>query len=119
MRQCELGQHSGEVAHCSPLPSRSELVNSAPVIHPSTSFVQWIHEDDLFRRLADSTVAMAFIAPQNDIRPSWPLRQLAALIPRAVFEEVPAVDHNLWANDPQIWVDVITRACRAHIDDPG
>ena len=92
-----------------------------PAIHDSlnASFVEWIHEADLFRRLADSTVAMTFIAAQNDIRPSWPLRQLAALIPRGEFEEVPGVAHNLWATDPHIWVDVITRACHAHIDALG
>lgn len=89
-----------------------------PAVHAalSASFVEWIHEPDLFRRLADSTVAMTFIAPQNDIRPSWPLRQLAALIPHGKFEEVPGVAHNLWATDPSVWVDVITRACRAQID---
>lgn len=92
-----------------------------PAIHDSlnASFVQWIHEADLFRRLADSTVAMAFIALQNDIRPAWPLRQLAALIPHGTFEEVPGVAHNVWATAPHIWVDVITRACRAEINAGG
>jgi proline iminopeptidase len=47
-----------------------------PGVHAalSASFVDWIHEADLLRRLADSVVAMTFIAAQNDIRPSWPLR---------------------------------------------
>ncbi|MCM6774951.1 alpha/beta fold hydrolase [Nocardia sp. CDC159] len=76
----------------------------------SASFVQWIHEPDLWRRLADCPVVMTFIAAQNDIRPSWPLRQLAALIPGGRFEELPAVGHNLWATDPELWVDVVTRA---------
>jgi proline iminopeptidase len=51
-----------------------------PVVHTAlnASFVQWIHEPDLLRRLADSDVAMTFLAPQHDIRPSWPLQQLAA-----------------------------------------
>jgi proline iminopeptidase len=79
------------------------------------SFVQWIHEPEVLRRLADSTVPMTFIAPQNDIRPSWPLRQLAALVPHGTFEELPGVAHNLWSTDPQVWVDVITRTCRPHV----
>jgi proline iminopeptidase len=81
----------------------------------SASFVQWIHEPDVLRRLADSTVAMTFIAPQNDIRPSWPLRQLATLVPHGTFEELPGVAHNLWSTDPHVWVDVVTRACRADV----
>ncbi|WP_063825040.1 alpha/beta fold hydrolase [Nocardia pseudovaccinii] len=71
-----------------------------PIVHTalSASFVEWIHESDLLRRLADTNVAMSFVAPQHDIRPSWPLRQLAALIPNGRFEEVPGVDHNLWSH---------------------
>jgi proline iminopeptidase len=91
-----------------------------PAVHAalSASFVRWIHEPDVLRQLADSTVAMTFIAPQNDIRPSWPLRQLASLIPHGEFEEVPGVAHNFWATDPHIWIDVITKACHARIDGP-
>lgn len=80
----------------------------------SASFVQWIHEPDLLRRLADSTVAMTFISPQHDIRPSWPLQQLAALIPHGTFEELPGVAHNLWSTDPCVWVDLVTRTCSSH-----
>ncbi|MEV0033226.1 alpha/beta fold hydrolase [Nocardia sp. NPDC050793] len=91
-------------------------IDWAPDVHAAldASFVQWIHEADLFRLLADSDVAMTFISPQHDIRPSWPLRQLAALVPRGSFEELPGVAHNLWSTDPQVWVDVVTRACGAH-----
>ncbi|MEV6218589.1 alpha/beta hydrolase [Nocardia sp. NPDC051833] len=77
----------------------------------TASFVDWIHEPDLLRRLADSTVAMTFIGPQHDIRPSWPLRQLAALLPAGRFEELPGVAHNLWSTHPQQWVDLLTRTC--------
>ncbi|MGY1946993.1 alpha/beta fold hydrolase [Nocardia asiatica] len=91
-----------------------------PEVHAalSASFVQWIHEPDLLRRLADSEVAMTFIAPQHDIRPSWPLRQLAALVPRGRFEELPGVAHNLWSTHPQVWVDLVTRACTPAVTPP-
>jgi hypothetical protein len=48
-------------------------------------------------------------------RPSWLSRQLTALIPRYTFQEVPGVAHNLGATDPSVWIDVITRACRAQV----
>ena len=90
-----------------------------PGVHAalSASFVEWIHEPELLRRLADCTISMTFVSPQNDIRPSWPLRQLAALIPNGRFEELPGVAHNLWATDPSVWVELITRACC--IDNSG
>ncbi len=77
-----------------------------------TSFQDWIHQPDLFRRLADSPVQMQFIAATEDIRPDWPLRQLAELVPDSTFEEVPGVVHNFWSTDPARWVDVVTRACQ-------
>ncbi|MBJ8339129.1 hypothetical protein JGU71_09545 [Antrihabitans sp. YC3-6] len=30
--------------------------------------------------------------------------------------DAPKVAYDLWATDPSVWVDVITRACRALID---
>ncbi|GAB7067186.1 alpha/beta fold hydrolase [Mycobacterium hodleri] len=91
------------------------VIDWVPDVHAALndSFVQWIHEPGVFRRLADSTVSMSFIAAQNDIRPPWPLRQLAALVPEGRFEELPDVPHNFWATDPAVWVETVTRALRA------
>jgi proline iminopeptidase len=91
------------------------LIDWVPSVHAALndSFVQWIHEPDVFRQLADSTVPMSFIAAQNDIRPPWPLRQLAALIPGGRFEELPDVSHNFWATDPAVWIETVSRALRA------
>ncbi|WP_372452174.1 alpha/beta fold hydrolase [Nocardia albiluteola] len=89
--------------------------NWEPAVHAALgeSFVRWIHEPGLLRRLSDSRVHMKFIAPQHDIRPSWPLRQLATLVPHGAFEEIPGVAHNFWATDPQVWAEVVMRACAA------
>ena len=91
------------------------VIDWVPSVHAALndSFILWIHEPDVFRRLADSAVPMSFIAAQNDIRPSWPLRQLTALIPGARFEEVPDVSHNFWATFPNVWVETVTRALGA------
>lgn len=88
-------------------------IDWVPAVHQAlgSSFTEWIHEPELFRRLADSPVPMTIVAAGADIRPAWPLRQLAALVPRAEFVEVPDVPHDFWSTHPQIWVDVITNAC--------
>lgn len=90
-----------------------------PDVHESlnASFVDWIHEPDLFRRLADSRVPMVFLAAGDDIRPDWPLRQLAALVPRATFRELAGVPHNFWSTHPTVWTDVVSELCLTVEDD--
>lgn len=75
------------------------------------SFTEWIHRPDLWRSLADCPVPMQFIAAGDDIRPDWPLRQLAELVPNGSFASVPGVPHDFWATHPQRWSQVITAAC--------
>jgi len=87
-----------------------------PGVHAALgeSFIEWIHEPDLFRRLADCQVPMLLSSAQDDIRPSWPLRQLAELVPGGTFQEVRGVPHNLWSTHPDVWVDTVTKACHQH-----
>ncbi len=74
------------------------------------SFLEWIHEPGLFRKLAETQVPMQFVAAGEDIRPSWPLQQLAALVPRGTFETVDGVPHDFWSTHPSTWRDVVSRA---------
>ena len=89
-------------------------IDWVPDVHAALwgSFKDWIHQPTLWRSLADSTVPMSFVAAGNDIRPSWPLRQLAELVPGGSFEVVPNVPHDYWATDPDLWRDTCTTACR-------
>jgi len=77
------------------------------------SFTEWTHEPGLFRSLADSPVPMHFVAAGEDIRPPWPLQQLAALVPRGSFQTVIGVPHDLWSTHPASWRDVVSTACTA------
>ncbi len=85
-----------------------------PAVHESlnASFTEWIHQPELFRRLADTAVPMTFLAAGLDIRPDWPLRQLAALVPGGRFREIDGVPHNFWSTHPERWVDVVSALCR-------
>ncbi|HLI00853.1 MAG TPA: alpha/beta fold hydrolase [Acidimicrobiales bacterium] len=87
-------------------------VDWVPEVHAalSASFAEWIHQPDLWRGLADCPVPMQFVAAGDDIRPSWPLRQLAALVPHGTFAVVPGVPHDFWATDPEAWVAAVERA---------
>jgi len=90
-------------------------IDWVPEVHTalSDSFTEWIHQPGLWRGLADCPVPMQFIAAGNDIRPSWPLAQLAALVPHATFTTVPGVPHDFWATDPAVWTRTVAAACVA------
>ena len=79
----------------------------------SDSFVDWIHEPDLWRRLGDTPVPMIFIAAGADIRPNWPLRQLARLVPDGDFQVVDGVPHDFWATHPEAWLTAVRNAHQA------
>ncbi|MBC9732622.1 alpha/beta fold hydrolase [Nocardioides marmotae] len=88
-------------------------IDHVPDIHASLmdSFKVWIHQPRLWRELADSPVPMRFIAAGRDIRPRWPLQQLAELVPQATFDTVPDVVHDFWATDPGLWRATCSAAC--------
>lgn len=66
---------------------------------------------DLWRGLATCDVRMHLIAAGNDIRPSWSIEQVAALVPRGRFSTVPGVPHDFWFTHPEVWTKTITNAC--------
>lgn len=89
-------------------------VDWVPEVHTALwgSFKDWIHEPSLWRRLADVDVPMVFVAAGADIRPSWPLAQLAALVPQAELITVDGAAHDFWATEPGRWRD----ACQEALD---
>jgi proline iminopeptidase len=90
-------------------------IDWVPEVHASLSdsFTEWIHGPDLWRGLAACEVPMHFVAAGADIRPSWPLAQLAALVPRGTFATVPGVPHDFWSTDPEVWTRTVGNACAA------
>jgi proline iminopeptidase len=90
-------------------------IDWVPEVHASLSdsFTEWIHQAGLWRALADCKVAMRFITAGDDIRPAWPLAQLAALVPRGTFSTVPGVPHDFWFTHPEVWRNTVADACRS------
>lgn len=90
-------------------------IDWVPAVHAALrdSFTDWIHGPRLWRGLADCDVPMHLIAAGDDIRPSWPLAQLAAVLPHGRFSTVPGVPHDFWFTHPEVWIKTITDACTA------
>lgn len=87
-----------------------------------SSFTTWVQHLALWRDLANCPVPVRLLAAEHDVRPPWPLRQLAALVPHGSFEVVPGVPHDFWSTHPDTWRRTVTAACRAVLrerDLPG
>jgi proline iminopeptidase len=88
-------------------------IDWVPEVHASlsASFTEWTHRADLWRGISDCQVPMHFIAAGDDVRPSWPLAQLAALVPHGRFSTVPDVPHDFWSTHPDVWARTVSDAC--------
>jgi proline iminopeptidase len=60
------------------------------------SWYDFVRQPELLRRLALLHVPSLFVYGGNDIRPSWPVEQLAQLMPKAEFIKIPEAGHSIW-----------------------
>lgn len=56
---------------------------------------------ELFRDLAQLRARTVFLNAGNDIRPNWPTRQLACLIPNARYSQIEGAGHHIWLTHPE------------------
>ncbi len=73
-----------------------------PAANPggNRSWREYIKRPTLFREIADMDIPAIFINGEKDIRPNWPTRQLAALMPRGRYVEVAGAAHVFWHTHP-------------------
>ena len=57
---------------------------------------EYIKRPALFREVADLQIPATLINGGSDIRPNWPTRQLAALLPRGEYVEIAGAAHTIW-----------------------
>ena len=61
---------------------------------------EFITRPTLLRDLAGIQVLAVFINAGDDIRPNWPTRQLAHLLPKARYVEIAGAGHCSWLSHP-------------------
>lgn len=67
------------------------------------SWREYIQRPTLFREVAVLSIPATFINAAADIRPHWPTRQLAALLPHGHYVEIPGAAHYIWlTHAPQL-----------------
>lgn len=65
------------------------------------SWRTYIKNSNLLRQLSQMEVSTLFIYAENDIRPSWPIRQLSALINHTQFIEIKGAEHYIWLQNKE------------------
>ncbi len=64
------------------------------------SWREFIRTPNLFRTVADLDLPATFINGSADIRPNWPTRQLATLLPQGRYFEIEGAAHYIWLTHP-------------------
>ena len=78
---------------------------------------QYIHRPTLLRELAHTQIPAFFLYGEQDIRPSWPVEQVAALMPRARFVMVPDAPHLLWSTQSEAMQTHLRTFLREHLTE--
>lgn len=73
--------------------------------HGNREWKAFCRRPSLLRELADLATPCVFINAAEDIRPNWPTRQLAELIPGARYEEIEGAAHTLWLTHADVLRD--------------
>jgi proline iminopeptidase len=66
----------------------------------NADYKRYVQRPTLFREVAALDVPALFLYGEEDIRPSWAVAQVAALLPRARFILLPGADHYLYLTHP-------------------
>lgn len=62
----------------------------------NASWSKFVRKPGLLREIADLDVPALFIYGEKDIRPSWPVQQIARLLPRGRFVLIKDASHAIW-----------------------
>ena len=67
----------------------------------SRSWKCYVQSPGLLRAISRLTVPALFVYGDGDIRPSWPVEQVARLMPDARFELIEGAEHVIWFSHPE------------------
>ncbi len=64
------------------------------------SWSEFVRKPDILRVIADIPIPAILICGERDVRPSWPIQQLATLLPRGKFVSIQGAEHAIWLRRP-------------------
>lgn len=73
------------------------------VVHRSliNSWRDFIKQPELLKEISQLELPSLFIYAEKDIRPSWPIEQLANLIPDSAYINIREAEHYIWLSKKQ------------------
>src|SRR6266536_4324274 len=66
------------------------------------SWKQYIQRPSLLKQIAHLDRPALFLYGDRDIRPSWPVEQVAQLLPNASFQMIAGADHHIWTTHAEV-----------------
>ena len=76
------------------------------------SWREYIKRPTLLRDIAELEIPTTFVYGSEDIRPEWPTRQLASLLPNGEFVVINGAAHTIWLNHSKELKKELHRAIR-------
>jgi len=64
------------------------------------SWKSYIQKPTLLKEISKLEIPALFVYGPKDIRPSWPVEQVAHLMPDARFESIEGAEHVIWFSRP-------------------
>jgi proline iminopeptidase len=77
------------------------------------SWKRYIQRPSLLRAISSLEIPALFVYGAKDIRPMWPVEQVASLMPDARFELIEGAEHVIWLSRP----NELKSLLRSFIDD--
>lgn len=65
------------------------------------SWQTYIQQPMLLKKISELRIPALFVYGSKDIRPSWPAKQIAALLPNAQFVNIDDAPHYIWLTHPE------------------
>lgn len=100
-RQWHDAYEAGRAAGDQRLPAFAYPFNPEANRAGNAAWRAFIKQPTLLRRIADLEVPTLVVYGSEDIRPSWPMEQVAALLPNARFELIAGAQHHIELTQPE------------------
>ncbi len=73
------------------------------------SWKDYIQRPSLLKEIARLERPALFLYGDRDIRPSWPVEQVAQLLPNASFQMIAGADHHIWTTHAEVMREGLRR----------
>lgn len=90
-----------------PLPDFQYPPNMEVNRQGNASWKEYIQRPTLWKDISQLTPPALFLYGANDIRPSWPIKQVAALMPNAEFRCLDDADHHIWTSQAGVMGELL------------